>query len=107
MLSEDYAAATTETQRTILVAAATYVSAVLESPLARVWAIGTLSFAFLIIGLVMLKSVFSRFTAYVGIVTGIFGLAAVVGVRIAIILNALAATIWLFLVGYRLYRLAR
>ena len=55
----------------------------------------------------MLKSVFGKLTAYVGILTGLFGLAAVAGARVAIILNALAATIWLFLVGYRLYRLAR
>lgn len=107
LLSEDYAAATNESQRAIFVAAATYVSAVLESPLAGVWAIGTLSFAFLVIGIVMLKSIFSKFTAYVGILTGVFGIAAVAGVGIAIILNAVAATIWLFLVGYRLVRLAQ
>jgi hypothetical protein len=106
LLSEDYASATSESQRATLVAAATYVSAVLESPLAGVWAIGTLSFAFLVIGIVMLKGVFSKLTAYLGIVTGVFGIAAVAGVDMAIILNALAATIWLFLVGYRLYRLA-
>jgi hypothetical protein len=106
LLSEDYVSATSESQRATLVAAATYVSAVLESPLARVWAIGTLSFAFLVIGIVMLKGVFSKLTAYVGIVTGVFGIAAVAGVGIAIILNAVAATIWLFLVGYQLYRLA-
>jgi hypothetical protein len=106
LLSEDYASATSESQRASLVAAATYASAVLESPLAGVWAIGTLSFAFLVIGVVMLRGVFSRLTAYVGIVTGVFGIAAVAGLGIAIILNALAATIWLFLVGYRLYRLA-
>jgi hypothetical protein len=106
LLSEDQASATSESQRATLVAAATYVSAVLESPLAGVWAIGTLSFAFLVIGIVMLKGVFSKLTAYLGIVTGVFGIAAVAGVDMAIILNALAATIWLFLVGYRLYRLA-
>jgi hypothetical protein len=55
----------------------------------------------------MLKSVFSRPTAYVGIATGVVGIAAVSGVDIAIILNAVAATIWLLLVGYRLYRLAK
>jgi hypothetical protein len=75
--------------------------------LASVWAIGTLSFAFLVIGIVMLKSVFSRPTAYVGIATGVVGIAAVSGVDIAIILNAVAATIWLLLVGYRLHRLAK
>ena len=104
LLSERYASATSESQRAIVLAAATYASAVLESPLAAVWAIGTLSFAFLVIAIVMLKGVFSKLTAYVGIVTGVFGIAAVAGVGIAVILNAVAATIWLFLVGFRLYR---
>jgi hypothetical protein len=36
---------------------------------------------------------------------GVAGTAAVVGVSTAVILNAVLATIWLFLVGYRLYRL--
>lgn len=107
VLSEGYAAAASESQRALFVAAATYASAVLESPLAGVWAIGTLSFAFLVIGLVMLKGVFNKLTAYVGIVTGVLGLAAVAGIDIAVILNAVVATIWLFLVGYRLYRLAQ
>jgi hypothetical protein len=107
LLSERYASATSESQRATLLAAATYVSAVLESPLAAVWAIGTLSFALLVIGIVMLKGVFSKITADLGIVTAVFGIAAVAGVGIAVILNAVAATIWLFLVGYRLYRLAQ
>jgi hypothetical protein len=107
LLSEEYAAAASESQRAIFVAAATYASAVLESPLAGVWAIATLSFAFLLISVVMLKSAFGKATAYVGILTGVFGFAAVAGVSIATILNALGATIWLFLVGYRLHRLAR
>ena len=106
LLSKGYASTTSESQRAVFVAAATYVSAVLESPLAAVWAIGTLSFAILVIGVVMLKGVFSRLIAYVGIVTGVFGIAAVVGVGKAIILNALATTLWLFLVGCRLWRLA-
>ena len=106
MLSQDYAAAANESQRAILVAAASYPSAVIASPLALVYAIGTLSFGFLVIGLVMLKGVFNKLTAYVGIVTGILGIAAVAGVNLAVILNAVSATIWLFLVGYRLYRLA-
>ena len=107
VLSERYASAATESQRATVLAAATYASAVLESPLAGVWAIGTLSFAFLVIGIVMLKGVFSKLTAYVGIVTGVFGIAAIASVGIAIMLNAVAATIWLFLVGYRLYRLGQ
>ena len=91
----------------MFVAAATFASAVLESPLAAVWAIGTLSFGFLVIGFVMLKGVFSKPTAYIGILTGVLGIAAVAGVSIAVILNAVFATIWLFFVGYRLYRLAQ
>lgn len=106
-LAESYARASDENQKALFVAAATHVSAVLESPLAAVWAIGTLSFAFLVIGIVMLKGVFSRVTAYVGIITGVLGIAAVSGMGPAVILNALAATLWLFLVGYRLYRLAQ
>jgi hypothetical protein len=72
-----------------------------------VWAIGTLSFGFLVIGIVMLKGVFSKLTAYLGIVTGLLGILAVAGVGIAVILNALLATVWLFFVGYKLYRLSQ
>lgn len=106
MLSTDYAAATTDAHRATLIAAASFPSAVIASPLALVYAIGTLSFAILIIGLVMTKGIFNRVTAWLGIATGLLGLAAVAGVGIAVILNALAATAWLLLVGYKLIRLA-
>jgi hypothetical protein len=105
LLSKGYASVPSETQKAAFVAAATYVSAVLESPLAAVWAIGTLSAGVLVIGIVMLKAAFGKLTAYVGIVAGIFGIAAVAGIGKAIILNALATTVWLFLVGCRLFRL--
>ncbi|MEZ4658939.1 MAG: hypothetical protein R2911_15340 [Caldilineaceae bacterium] len=106
MLSVDYAAAANDAQRAVYIAAASYPSAVLASPLALIYAIGTLSFGFLIIGYVMLKGLFNKITAYVGIITGILGIVAVAGWSIAVILNAIFATIWLLLVGYRLYRLA-
>ena len=104
--SQGYATAPSESQRAIYISAATFASAVLDSPLAAIWAIGTLSLGILLIGYVMLKSEFSKLTAYIGIVTGILGIIAVVGVSIAIILNALFATIWLFFVGYKLFRLS-
>lgn len=107
VLSDAYAAAASASREAAVVGAATYAAAVLESPLAAVWAIGTLSFAFLVIGLVMRKGVFHRLTATVGILTGVVGLAAVAGVGPAVILNALAATVWLVLVGYELLRLPR
>jgi hypothetical protein len=106
LLSQGYTTATSESQRTIYISAATFASAVLESPLAAIWAIGTLSLGILLIGFVMLQSEFSKLTAYIGIMTGILGIIAVAGVSIAIILNALFATIWLFFVGYKLYRLS-
>ena len=107
LLSEGYSNAINEIQKASFIAAATLASAVLESPLAIVWAIGTLSFGFLVIGFVMLKGVFNKVTAYLGILTGILGIAAVAGVGIAGILNALFATIWLFFVGYRLLKLPK
>lgn len=105
-LSDDYAAAS-EAQRAIFVAAASYPSAVIASPLALVYAIGTLSFGILVIGWVMRNGVFNKLTAYLGIATGMFGIAAVAGLSLAVILNAVAATGWLFLVGFRLYRLSQ
>lgn len=105
MLSNDYASATNDAQRAAYVAAAQYPSAVIASPLALVYAIGTLSFGFLVVGFVMLKGVFSKITAYLGIITGVLGIAAVAGLRIAVILNAVCATIWLFFVGFGLFRL--
>lgn len=106
VLSHDYATATDDAQRAAYLAAANYPSAVLASRLALVYAIGTLSLGFLIIGLVMLRGVFGKATAYLGIVTGILGILAVAGLSVAVILNAIFATVWLLFVGYRLYRLA-
>jgi hypothetical protein len=105
ILSNDYASATTDVQRATYVTAAALPSAVIASPLALVYAVGTLSFGLLVVGLVMLKGVFSRVTAYLAIITGLLGLLAVAGVRVAVILNAVGATLWLFWVGSRLYRL--
>lgn len=104
VLSGDYASATNDIQRAASIAAASYPSAVIASPLALVYAIGTLSFGILIIGVVMLKGVFNKVTAWLGIFTGILGLAAVAGLSIAVILNAVFATVWLFFAGYRLIR---
>lgn len=107
VLSKQYAATATASERALFIAAAHYPAAVIASPLALVYAIGTLSFGFLVIGWVMRQGVFNQLTAYVGIVTGLLGLAAVAGVSLAIILNAVFATLWLFLVGARLCRLVQ
>jgi len=72
-----------------------------------VYAIVTLSFGILVIGFVMRGGVFNKITAYLGIATGILGIASLTRLSLAIIGNALFATAWLFLAGYRLYRLAQ
>ena len=106
-LSGNYAVATNEAQRMAYVAAANYASAVLASRLETVYAIVILSFGILLIGLVMLKGIFNKMTASVGLVTGVLGIVSIAGWNVTIILNAVFATIWLLLVGYRLYRLGR
>jgi hypothetical protein len=100
-----YAAATNDVQRAGYVAAADYGSAMLSSPLEIVYAIVTLSFGILLIGFVMLRGAFNKITAYLGLLTGILGVASLTGQSAAIIGNALCATVWLFFVGYRLCRL--
>lgn len=107
VLSGDYAAATNDAQRAADVAAASYASAVLNSPLERVYAIVILSFGIFLIGLTMLKGVFGKTIAYLALVVGVLGIASIVGVGITIILNALGATVWVLLVGYRFYRLGQ
>jgi hypothetical protein len=106
-LSSNYAAAANDAQRAAYVAAANYPIAVLASRLAAVYAIVDLSFAILLIGLVMLKGVFNKTTAYLGLATGILGIVSVSGWSVTIIMNAVFATIWVLLVGYRLYRLSQ
>jgi hypothetical protein len=109
-LSGPYAAATSDAQRAVYLAAATYASGVLESTLAGVYAIGVPSLGILLIGLAMRTARFG-WIAYLGVVTGAFGIAAVAGSMFTTALNTLAVatsaltTIWLFAVGYKLYRL--
>ena len=106
-LSGHYAAASNDVQRAAYVAAAHGASAVLTSRLEVVYAIVVLSSGILMIGFVMLKGVFSRTTAYLGVLTGILGIVSIAGLSVTIIMNAVLATVWLLFVGYRLYRLAR
>jgi hypothetical protein len=56
------------------VAAASYAAAMVTSRLMVIYAIVILSSAILMIGAVMLKGVFNRTTAYLGIATGVLGI---------------------------------
>jgi hypothetical protein len=110
-LSGKYAAATNDAQRTAFVAAAQYASAVLTSTVVGVYAILVPSLGNLIIGLVMLKGTFSKVTAYLAVISGILGIVSVVGphfvtaLGLAIVIGSALTTVWVVLVGYRLYRL--
>jgi hypothetical protein len=103
----EYSTAADEAQRAGYLAAANYGSAVLTSRLEIVYAIVTLSSGILVIGFVMLRGIFHKVTAYLGLATGILGIAALTRLSLVIIGNALCATAWLFLVGYRLNQLAQ
>jgi hypothetical protein len=105
-LYQEYAATSDEVVRARYLGAAEYGSAVLNSPLEIVYSIVTLSFAILVIGFVMLRGVFNKLTAYLGLITGALGIASLSRLSFTIIGNALCATLWLFFVGYRLCRIA-
>jgi hypothetical protein len=112
-LSGNYVAATTDAQRAVFVAAASYPSAVAESTLLAVYIILVPGVGILITGLVMLKGIFSKSTAYLAVVSGILSIVSVVGsffvssLGITIIIASALLTVWLFFVAYRLYRLGQ
>jgi hypothetical protein len=106
-LYREYCGAADDAHRAGYIAAANYASAILSCPLEIVYAIVTLSSGVLVTGFVMLSGPFSKTTAYVGLATGLLGIASLTGLGPIVIGNALFATAWLFLVGHRLCRLAQ
>jgi len=88
-LYSKYSTATENVQRAGYLATANYGSAMLTSLLEIVYAIVTLSFGILITGLVMLRGSFDKIAAYLGLATGILGIASLTGFAPAIIGNAL------------------
>lgn len=112
-LSGNYAAATNDAQRAVIVTAATFPTAILESTLLFVYNTLTLSLGILMTGLVMLKASFGKSAAWLGVVTGSLGVVAVVGPLLVSVLSftilfaSLLTTLWVLLVGYKLYRLGQ
>lgn len=108
----NYAAATTDAQRAIFVAAAGYPSAVLDSPLSGTYAILFPALGALLTGLVMLRGIFNKATAYLALAAGITGIVfmgsyVADALYVVRIINALLVTVWYFFVGYRLYKLGQ
>jgi hypothetical protein len=110
-LSKNYLASTSDVQRAGYVATADYALAVLalSAPIGSylVPSIGTL-----IASLVMLKGIFSRGVAYLGIVVGVLGIlygGTVLGLRVLpnvfVAITTVLSAIWFVLVGFKLYQL--
>lgn len=112
VLGGNYVGAT-EAQRTTIVAAAGFPSAVLESPVAAIYAVLFPALGIFLAGLVMLKGGFSKSTAIVAILVGATAVVAVAGpylskaLDLAHVVNALLVTVWFLLVAIRLHQLAR
>lgn len=108
----DYAGASTAAQKAALVAAAAYASATVDSPLAGTYSILIPSLGILFAGLVMLKGVFHKATAYVALATGLTGILWMGsiftdGLDVVRYINAMLAMVFYLLAGVRLYRLGR
>jgi hypothetical protein len=107
-----YGTAATEAQRAALAAGAAYASAMLDSPLSGTYAILIPSLGVLFAGLVMLKGVFSKATAYVALAVGLTGVLwtgsfIIDGLDVIRYINALLATVFYLLVGVRLYKIGK
>jgi hypothetical protein len=112
VLSSEYTAAS-DALRPVLLAAVYPLSSTLESDLLFVYNTLILAIGILLTGLVMRKGIFSRTTAYLGVVTGILGIVAVLGpilvsaLSATILLTSLLTTVWVVLAGIQLHRLGR
>ena len=112
-LGGNYAAATSDAQRAVIVAAAGYPSAINDSPLLGIYATLIPATGLLLASLVMRKGIFNKALAYLGIVAGICGILAGVGpivlgaLDIAQYINAGLAMIWFFVVGRKIDQLSR
>jgi len=107
-----YGAAATEAQRAALAAAAAYASAMLANPLAHVYANVIPALGVLFVGVVMLKGVFNKATAYLALAMGVTGILYlgsffIDGLAMLAYIAALLAMFFYLLVGVRLYKLSR
>jgi Domain of unknown function (DUF4386) len=113
VLSEDFAAATTDPERAATIAAANVPVSVFRSTLFAAYVLGIPAVGIGIIGTVMRAGPFSRATAWTGILAGIVGVVSVLtptdwGLAPYLpIITALLTLIWILLVGWRLVRLGR
>jgi hypothetical protein len=109
-MSGQYADATGDAQRAALVATASYPTAILDSSLLAAYIILIPGLGVLIIGAVMIGSVFGRGAAYLGVATGVAAVVSVLGpfayepLETVAILAAVLTLAWFLVVGIRLLR---
>ena len=109
-LSSDYAAATSDAERAVAVAAASYPVAMFRSILFAIYVIGIPAIGILLLSLVMRGGPFGQIVVWTGILTGVFGAAAVTVPLVwsdfgyGAIVAAVLTTLWVLLVGWRLAR---
>lgn len=111
-ISSNYAVAASDTQKAIFLAAAIYPASVVDSNILFVYNSLTLAVGILLTSPAMLKGMFSKGVAYLGLVTGVLGTVAVAGsffgfLQALIILVSVLTMVWVLLVGFRLYGLGR
>jgi hypothetical protein len=112
-MSGNYVAATSDAQRSLIVAAAGYPSAIIDSPISGIYAIFIPALGLLLASLVMRKGAFNKVLAYMGVIAGVCGMLAGIGpifisaLETAQYINASLAMIWFFFVGLRLNKLSQ
>jgi hypothetical protein len=73
------------------------------------YSIVDLAGAIFIIGFVMLKEngIFGKTTAYLGLAAGLFGILSATGFFVIVMLHTILLTVWIFFVGYGLFRFSQ
>jgi hypothetical protein len=112
VVGSDYVAATSPAQQAALIAAAAYPAAILESPILGTYAIVIPALGALFVGVVMLKGVFSRLTAYLALGMGVVGILYIgsffiEGLAALRYATGLLAIPFYLLAGVRLYQLSK
>lgn len=113
IMGTTYGAAASDAQRAIIVAAAGYPSAVVDSPLGGIYVILIPAVGLLFASLVMRKGIFNKALAYMGVIAGLCGILAGIGpifiseLETVQYINASLAMIWFFFAGFKLNKLAQ
>jgi hypothetical protein len=101
-LFQHYSNATDDAHRAAYLAAAEYASSIYGTPLLGFYIIVIPSVGVLLASMAMIKARVGKATAWIGVITGVFGILTLTGFFPLVMANALGATLWFFLVGIRL-----